>query len=74
VNFDTTQTTSPQPWITPSLFDNTGDSRIIDEWTFCQYQDRTKATATLKAHWNTWITEADFAAIAAAGYISFIHV
>ncbi|TFK41849.1 glycoside hydrolase family 5 protein [Crucibulum laeve] len=56
-----------EPWITPSLFDNTGDSRIIDEYTFGQYQDHTTALATLTAHWNTWITEADFAAIAAAG-------
>lgn len=23
-----------EPWITPSLFDDTGDSRVIDEWTF----------------------------------------
>jgi glucan 1,3-beta-glucosidase len=57
-----------QPWITPSLFDNTGDSRIIDEWTFGQYQDHNKALATLQHHWDTWITEADFSAIAAAGY------
>lgn len=56
-----------EPWITPSLFDNTGDSRIIDEWTFGQYQDPTKALNALRYHWDTWITEADFAAIAAAG-------
>ncbi|KAG6868354.1 hypothetical protein C0993_004578 [Termitomyces sp. T159_Od127] len=56
-----------EPWITPSLFDNTGDSRIIDEYTFGQYQDRAKAYRTLKAHWDSWITEADFRAIAAAG-------
>lgn len=57
-----------QPWIKPSLFDDTGDPRIIDEWTFGQYQDRDKALSTLKAHWDTWITQADFQAIAAAGY------
>ncbi|PPQ67919.1 hypothetical protein CVT25_000331 [Psilocybe cyanescens] len=57
-----------EPWITPSLFDNTGDSRIIDEWTFGQFQDEATATSVLQNHWNTWITEADFAAIAAAGY------
>lgn len=56
-----------QPWITPSLFDATGDPRIIDEWTFGQYQDRELASKALKAHWDSWITEADFAAIAAAG-------
>ncbi|PPR01920.1 hypothetical protein CVT24_001259 [Panaeolus cyanescens] len=56
-----------EPWITPSLFDNTGDSRIVDEWTFGQYQDKSKALATLQKHWDTWITESDFSAIAAAG-------
>ncbi|KAF8992505.1 exo-beta-1,3-glucanase [Cyathus striatus] len=56
-----------EPWITPSIFDNTGDSRIIDEWTFGQYQDHDKALATLTHHWDTWITESDFADIAAAG-------
>jgi len=58
-----------QPWITPSLFDNTGNNDIVDEWTFCQYQDVVTATAALRAHWDTWITENDFANIAAAGYI-----
>ncbi|KAF8159780.1 exo-1,3-beta-glucanase [Crassisporium funariophilum] len=56
-----------EPWITPSLFDNTGDSRIVDEFTFGQFQDHGKALATLTTHWNTWITEADFSDIAAAG-------
>ncbi|KAF8634880.1 hypothetical protein AX15_000634 [Amanita polypyramis BW_CC] len=56
-----------EPWITPSIFDNTGDTRIVDEWTFGLYQDSTTALNTLKNHWNTWITESDFAAIAAAG-------
>ncbi|KAG6910487.1 hypothetical protein DXG01_009906 [Tephrocybe rancida] len=56
-----------EPWITPSLFDNTGDSRIVDEFTFGQFQDHGKALGVLQNHWNTWITEADFQAIAAAG-------
>ncbi|KAH0591089.1 Glucan 1,3-beta-glucosidase [Termitomyces sp. J132] len=56
-----------EPWITPSIFDNTGDSRIIDEYTFGQFQDHAKALSTLKAHWDSWITESDFQAIAAAG-------
>ncbi|RXW22687.1 hypothetical protein EST38_g3161 [Candolleomyces aberdarensis] len=56
-----------EPWITPSLFDNTGDSRIIDEYTFGQYQDRNYASGILRNHWNTWITETDFANIAASG-------
>lgn len=56
-----------EPWITPSLFDNTGNPKIIDEWTFGQYQDHDVALATLEEHWNTWITEQDFEEIAAAG-------
>ncbi|KAI0785373.1 exo-beta-1,3-glucanase [Irpex lacteus] len=56
-----------EPWITPSLFDNTGNANIVDEWTFGQLQDRNTALNTLTQHWNTWITESDFAAIAAAG-------
>jgi len=56
-----------QPWIKPSLFDNTGNPAIIDEWTFGQLQDRNVARSKLVDHWNTWITEADFQAIAAAG-------
>ncbi|TCD71174.1 exo-1,3-beta-glucanase [Steccherinum ochraceum] len=56
-----------EPWITPSLFDNTGNPNIVDEWTFGQLQDRGQATNTLQNHWNTWITESDIAAIAAAG-------
>ncbi|KAF9509204.1 glycoside hydrolase family 5 protein [Hydnum rufescens UP504] len=56
-----------EPWITPSLFDNTGNSAIVDEWTFGQLQDRDTAYGVLKNHWDAFITEADFAAIAAAG-------
>ncbi|KAJ7361425.1 glycoside hydrolase family 5 protein [Mycena albidolilacea] len=56
-----------EPWITPSLFDNTGNANIVDEWTFGSLQSKATATAALTTHWNTWITESDFAAIAAAG-------
>lgn len=53
-----------EPWITPSLFDNTGNGAIIDEWGFGQLQDRSVAQAALKKHWDTWITEDDFRQIA----------
>ncbi|KAF7303151.1 Glycoside hydrolase family 5 protein [Mycena kentingensis (nom. inval.)] len=56
-----------EPWITPSLFDDTGNANIIDEYTFGKLQNKATATATLKTHWDTWITEADFKAIKAAG-------
>nr|GAT57439.1 glycoside hydrolase family 5 protein [Mycena chlorophos] len=56
-----------EPWITPSIFDNTGNSAIVDEWTFGQLQSHSTALSVLTNHWNTWITESDFEAIAAAG-------
>ena len=58
-----------QQWMTPSLVAHTNSS-VIDEWTFCQYQDRQTAARALEKHWKTFITEADFAAIAAAGFVS----
>lgn len=58
-----------QPWITPSLFENTGNTAIVDEWTFGQYQNRSVALAALTEHWDTWITEDDFGEIAAAGCV-----
>ncbi|KAL7422509.1 hypothetical protein Q5752_003157 [Cryptotrichosporon argae] len=56
-----------EPWITPSLFTATGNDAIIDEWTFGSMQDYDTALAALTTHWDTWITETDFANIAAAG-------
>lgn len=44
----------------------------MDEWTFGQLQNKATAQAALTNHWNTWITEADFTAIAAAGCVSFV--
>lgn len=58
-----------KPWITPSLFDNTGNPAIVDEWTFGQYQDPNVALAALTNHWDNWITQNDFATIAAAGCV-----
>ena len=58
-----------QPWVTPSLFESTGNPAIVDEWTFGQYQDPNVARTKLTEHWDTWITESDFEAIAAAGYV-----
>jgi glucan 1,3-beta-glucosidase len=70
-----------EPWITPSFFENTGNEDIIDEYTYGALQsDRESALDVLENHWNTWITEEDFEAIAAAGLnhvripIGFWHV
>ncbi|TCD61592.1 exo-1,3-beta-glucanase [Steccherinum ochraceum] len=56
-----------EPWITPSIFQNTNNTGIIDEFTMGQMLDNSTALSILTNHWETWITEDDFAAIAAAG-------
>ncbi|KAI0671765.1 glycoside hydrolase family 5 protein [Trametes maxima] len=56
-----------EPWITPSIFENTNNSDIIDEYTFGQMLDPDYALDVLQNHWNSWITEDDFIAIKAAG-------
>ncbi|KZT07815.1 glycoside hydrolase family 5 protein [Laetiporus sulphureus 93-53] len=56
-----------EPWITPSIFENTNNSNIVDEYTFGQLQDHDEALSVLQNHWQTWITEHDFVAIKAAG-------
>ncbi|KAK8854773.1 hypothetical protein IAR55_003512 [Kwoniella newhampshirensis] len=56
-----------EPFITPSLFESTGNNAIVDEYTFGQYQDYDTAHSALTKHWNEWFTEDDFAQIAAAG-------
>lgn len=47
------------------MFDNTGDNRVIDEYTFGQYASN--AYSRLAQHWSTFYTETDFANIANAG-------
>lgn len=56
-----------QSFTTPSLFDRTGDVRVVDEYTFGQYMPKLRAEELLKEHWDTFITEKDFEEIAAAG-------
>lgn len=56
-----------EPWITPSVFQATGNDAIVDEFTFGQLQDRGTAEAALRRHWDSFITEGDFGAIRGAG-------
>lgn len=56
-----------EPWITPSMFEKTGNEAIVDEYTFGLYQDRGIATAALEQHWSTFYTEQDFIDIASVG-------
>ncbi|KAF9043659.1 glycoside hydrolase family 5 protein [Rhodocollybia butyracea] len=56
-----------EPWITPSIFEEY-DATIVDEFTLgMQTTDYNATLSMLQNHWDTWITEADFAAISAAG-------
>ena len=55
-----------EPWITPSIFEAAPNS-AVDEYTYCQALGKGEALNRLSKHWNTWITQADFSAIAAAG-------
>ena len=55
-----------EPFISPSMFEGL-DGSIVDEYTFCQNQDRGQAEGRLRGHWESWITEDDFRQIAAAG-------
>ncbi|KEI37308.1 glycoside hydrolase family 5 protein, partial [Mixia osmundae IAM 14324] len=55
-----------EPWITPSIFDKTGNESVVDEWTLGQFFGG-QAQEVLKSHWDTFITEADFEQIASYG-------
>jgi len=60
-----------EPWMVPSLyvgpFKAHPSTPILDEYTLCQAMGRAWCTKTLAAHYASFITEKDFAAIAAAG-------
>ncbi|KAF9267774.1 glycoside hydrolase family 5 protein [Marasmius fiardii PR-910] len=56
-----------EPWITPSIFDNTGDDSIVDEFTLGQKRNDDAMRKILENHWDTWITEDDFRQISEAG-------
>ena len=53
-----------EKWMTPSLF---AGVTATDEYTFCQTLGTARATERLRKHRDTWITDADFAWIAARG-------
>ncbi|KAH9809691.1 family 5 glycoside hydrolase [Melampsora americana] len=55
-----------EPWITPSLY-NTGNDKIIDEYTFCEQLGKETATKLLRAHWESFYTEEDFQRISSYG-------
>ncbi|OAA58373.1 Glycoside hydrolase, subgroup, catalytic core [Niveomyces insectorum RCEF 264] len=58
---------SLEPFITPSLFNYDASLGIVDEYSLCKHLGPHQAAATLEKHYSTFVTEQDFADIAAAG-------
>lgn len=58
---------SLEPFITPSLFEYPESDGVVDEYTLCKKLGPTEAARVLEQHYSTFITEKDFADIAAAG-------
>lgn len=57
-----------EPWITPSIFAEWSTSQAVkDEYTYTQTLGEAEAFRRLSRHWNSWITQDDFAQIARAG-------
>jgi len=57
-----------EPWITPSMFEQWGDSRqVVDEYTLCATLGQDEAKQRLEKHWSSWINQGDIQAIADAG-------
>lgn len=54
-----------EPWITPSIFEQFGDS-VVDEYTLSQQVPN--AEDILRSHWNSWVTLGDFQKIASNGF------
>ena len=54
-----------EKWMKPSLFSG---MRAKDETSWCVELGREEASRRLREHWDTWITEADFAWIADHGF------
>lgn len=56
-----------EAFITPSLFDSFDCASCLDEWHIGKDVSKSKATKILTNHFNSFITEADFAKIASLG-------
>lgn len=56
-----------EPFITPSMFNFAASDNVVDEWTLCQKLGADQCARTMENHYATYITKADFQAIANAG-------
>jgi len=55
-----------EKWMTPGVFSGLPDW-VNDEYQLCQYLGYSAAQQRLRAHWDSWVTEADFAFWASTG-------
>ncbi|KAL7421647.1 hypothetical protein Q5752_003416 [Cryptotrichosporon argae] len=53
-------------WMMPSLFEVSplDEYTVNDEWTYCQILGKAECLSRLETHWDTWVTEEDFARFA----------
>lgn len=61
-----------EPWITPSLFyrflgRTHTEGVAVDTYTFCEVLGPKEGNRVLRAHWDSWITEAIIEDLAAKG-------
>ena len=56
-----------EAFLTPSIFDATNDPSVVDEWTYGLKYGSAGASSRLQNHWNTYITENDFATMKSYG-------
>jgi len=57
-----------EPWITPSLFEQFDESKMIsDQWMFCEELGRKECWRQLEKHYQTWVTESDLQFLAESG-------
>lgn len=56
-----------ESFIAPSVYESTGNPKIIDEWSFGELQSKSQARSILQKHLNTFVTEDDFRQIASLG-------
>ncbi|WFD34939.1 glucan 1,3-beta-glucosidase [Malassezia cuniculi] len=56
-----------ESFIAPSIFEQTEDDRVVDEWSFGTYTPRRKAERILRNHFDNFITEEDFREIKSYG-------
>lgn len=54
-------------FISPSIYEQAGDNRVIDEWSFGKYVSPSKGEKILRDHYDNFITEDDIAEIASYG-------